>query len=343
MIIKSSFFTDLCIKEISGNITEEERKLLEEQLIASEKHRDEYAEIKRIWTLAAPKELDFSLNPEKEWRIIENNLSSIPLVSEKTGSVFSSFSDLIRTLKLRPAFLTASLIIIATISFLIFSNTERSEHILQTATTSKGERVSVTLPDGSIVKLNNESEISFYEPFKDDQRKVNLTGEAFFDVRKDEMPFLISTGNALTRVMGTKFNVWARDNETRVIVKEGSVSLVEKNMRSMEVLLHKSETSRVIDSSPPTEVERVNADRFIGWLDNKLTFNRTSLSEVLEEVSRTYDKNIIIVDNNITDLTLTGTFNIDNIESNLDKICLALDLSYKLNDTNYTVFINNKN
>ena len=93
--------------------------------------------------------------------------------------------------------------------------------------TTVGQRSVTRLPDGSIVHLNDDSNISYCGDFKEDVRRVKVRGEAYFQVVKGEKPFVVETERMQTEVLGTSFNVKNRDGETaEVTLVEGSVNVI---------------------------------------------------------------------------------------------------------------------
>lgn len=252
MRIKQSYFKNLCIKDLNGNITESEKKLLSSWLLKSEDNKNEYDELKKTWDSMAPQKLEHEIEINREWETLNNSINNKLGDSDNSLNMFGKLRNTFFAPKLKPAFGIGAAILVI-ISSLLFFNNYKHEKILKSISTANNQQLSLELSDGSTVILNSGSEIQFYEEFEDDKRVVNLTGEAFFSVMKDERPFLILTNNATTKVLGTKFNVWARDNETRVVVKEGTVSLSESNVTSKNVILQKGETSKVIEAFAPSE------------------------------------------------------------------------------------------
>jgi hypothetical protein len=94
----------------------------------------------------------------------------------------------------------------------LFGSSKETKFI--TSSTPRGQKSLITLPDGSRVFLNSESSISYPEFFSKDKREISLTGEAFFDVTRDEnRPCIIHSGNVVTKVLGTSFNIQAFDGK----------------------------------------------------------------------------------------------------------------------------------
>jgi transmembrane sensor len=162
----------------------------------------------------------------------------------------------------------------------------------------KGQKSSITLPDGTKVKLNSESYIEYRQGFKN-ERQVKLVGEAFFEVVRDTLhPFQVSSGGVMVRVLGTSFNVRAFpfDQSMSVAVVTGKV-LVEKKISQLEnqqdVLLPK-EMVQIDHKTGVFKKSAYDPDEWIRWKDDILVFNKASFSEIVERLERWYGVDFVI-------------------------------------------------
>ncbi len=324
------------LKILNNNITEKEKETLNNWLNISGQNKLLYEELKNIWFAAEPNNKVQNINLEEEWVSLKNNISNKIETNKPAKHSFSDYVASLFTPKFRPIWVISSILVVLFSSILLFNNSE-PEKVIKTISTKNSQRLEVHLADGSIVNLNNDSKIQFDEKFTGDKREIKLTGEAFFSVKKDGRPFIIYTNNAITKVVGTKFNVWSRGEETRVIVKQGKVSLAEKIDTTKKVYLTKGEISKIVEKNAPTNPSKVDADFMLGWLDGKLIFERTPLSEIAKDLERYYNVKVTLANNNISSLHLTGAFDNENIDSVLTKICLALNLNYTKNNNDYSI------
>src|SRR5699024_9334903 len=112
--------------------------------------------------------------------------------------------------------------------------------------TSNLEQRIITLPDGSVVRLNRNSRISFRENFAGSVRKIHLSGEAFFQVKHNaQKPFIIYSGNAVIKDIGTSFNVDEENGKVVVAVREGIVAVKKQEKTGKQVVLHKNQIAAV--------------------------------------------------------------------------------------------------
>ncbi len=159
--------------------------------------------------------------------------------------------------------------------------------------TPKGGTYHVTLPDGTRVWLNAESTLQYPVQFPDGKREVLLIGEAYFEVAKDnKRPFLVKTRSQEVEVLGTQFNVTAYANEpsTKTTLVEGKVKI--SNMKSGAVhMLNPGQQG--ISEGMNTQVKNVVTTQFTAWKDGYFNFEETPFPEVLEQLARWYNIEII--------------------------------------------------
>jgi ferric-dicitrate binding protein FerR (iron transport regulator) len=202
--------------------------------------------------------------------------------------------------------------------------------------TGNKETKEILLSDGSLVKLNNGSNIQYLEKFDSKIREVKLNGEAFFSVTKNSTPFVVITENAKISVLGTKFDVCVRGEKTQVVVKEGKVNLVQKE-NDAGVYLTKGQSSCVAKNANPDSPKEIDADYMLGWMNGKLVFNQTPLTEIVDELERFYDVTISIEGNNVTANTLTGSFKNRDVDSALTMICLTMNLNFEKHGNGFLI------
>ncbi len=317
-------YRELCIKEITGNINESEKKILDSWLNEADENRKEFKRIKNIWIKTTPDEI-FIPNTETEWLALNRRLEN--------NSPLRKYSSI--KMKFKPAFAGIIAILLLVVSVYIVNNKEHTAQIKTIATISK-EHKEAQLPDGSVVLLNSNSEIKFLDNFDETTREVNLKGEAFFSVTKDGRPFIVKTENAKTTVLGTKFNVRSYGKKTEVFVKEGKVNVKQNKLTDESVELSKGQFSSVIKDQPPA-LPKEMAPYVLSWIDGKLEFNQTKLTEIVDELERFYETKITIQNDDLKNYTLTGSFNHQEIDTLLSMICSALDIDFEKQNDGYII------
>jgi len=149
---------------------------------------------------------------------------------------------------------------------------------------------SLQLPDGTAITMNAGSKITYKKGFGTTHRNLTLKGEAFFEVKKEKVPFIITANEASVRVTGTSFNVKAYEDRSyiKVTVTEGTVRLYETGQQQKEAVLLAGETG-IYDKSIKTVSKLAASDlNDLSWKTRVMDFRNTPLSEVAEVLSDTY-------------------------------------------------------
>lgn len=160
-----------------------------------------------------------------------------------------------------------------------------------TISVPSGKTAKVMLDDGTQVNLNAGSHLTFPHHFRESgMREVKLYGEAFFEVKHDETrPFVVNTEEMNTKVLGTKFNVrYFKHESCRVSLTEGSVEV--KNSNS-DVYLKPDETAWLRNGK--LEVENTDNDITMSWLHGEFYFDGQTLGEIMTEIGRWYNLNVV--------------------------------------------------
>jgi ferric-dicitrate binding protein FerR (iron transport regulator) len=196
-------------------------------------------------------------------------------------------------------------------------------------TTKNRERVTVKLMDGSEVYLNANSRLEVPQQFSDTLRAVQLEGQAYFVVaRQPFRPFLVKSGKTMTQVLGTEFDVRTRENKVRVVVKTGKVKLFSEGS-SHSVELQKGEMSIASANGIIALPKKVDVQKYIGWREGKLIFDRTPLLSVMEELEQQFGLPFVLKDRELAKRRFTGTFTTDSLKEILSTLALALDVQIK--------------
>nr|WP_269214140.1 FecR family protein [Brucella pseudogrignonensis] len=181
-------------------------------------------------------------------------------------------------------------------------------------TTATGDQATVQLPDGSTMMLNTASAVAV--DFDGGRRNVTLLqGEAFFDVRHDQAhPFRVTGHFGIVEVRGTAFSVRADTDEDEVVLERGKVQVTCLcDSRGGGAELNPGEAVTVT----ATEVSAVrfsdNAAQ-LAWREGRIAFSDARLGDVLSELRRYYGRSILVADERVNRLVVTGNYRLDNVE-----------------------------
>ncbi|HVI44849.1 MAG TPA: FecR domain-containing protein [Chitinophaga sp.] len=170
------------------------------------------------------------------------------------------------------------------------SGTTSKETLYNTISTPKGVTYEITLPDGSSALLNAASSIRFPVAFAKDRRIVEISGEVYFDVKKDAAPFYVKTENTDVLVLSTRFNVnsYQDENSLRITLLEGAVKVI---LQESDVLLRPGQQLAAAAGSSRV-LNDVDLEEVMAWKNGNFVFNGQSLPEIMRQVGRWYDVDV---------------------------------------------------
>ncbi|MEM9389048.1 MAG: FecR domain-containing protein [Bacteroidota bacterium] len=215
-------------------------------------------------------------------------------------------------------------------SDLIFSESQVTD-VYQIVQTKRGEKRTVTLPDGSTIRMNYETEIKVPEKFEGDKRIVYLTGHAHFDVtRNPEKPFIIYTEDTKTQVLGTSFDINTKERgETEIIVTSGKVAFSEKDKEDNAVTLEVNDRA-LLRTDNRIQTSKVDAQLLTAWKENRLVFNNQSLREIIKVLEPWYDVQILVEDPELLDEDFKLSRKNPPLETLLKELSFAAEFNYSL-------------
>ncbi len=237
-------------------------------------------------------------------------------------------------------------LVISSLAFLYYKveNNTTSDHSQMTAevklinkTTPNGLKQTVYLSDGTEIKLNNASQLIYPEKFGNDIREVYLHGEAFFKVTKDSSrPFIITSGNIKTTVLGTSFNIKAykADKTVEVALVTGRVSLqrTTQGPDDSTVYLEPNEMLIYNKESESTEKKSFDPHKVLAWKRKVLLFEDASLEEVLASLERWYDVTFVNTYNGPIEHGFSATYENKSINAVMEGVSFAYGFKYEIKD-----------
>lgn len=217
---------------------------------------------------------------------------------------------------------------VASIFLYSYNRPSYSENVKQTISNPSGVRSQVELPDGSIVWLNSGTEISYNNPFSKNKREVELSGEAYFDVKSNpEIPFSVIAGQVSVQVLGTRFNVKCYQDEQNIEVslEEGRINLATQHGKEQQLteLVPGMRAVYNVQSKKTLFSQEENIDKYSAWQKGKLVFDDTPFPQVVTTLKRWYSVNIDIMNDEIRQYKLTTTFE----DQTINQVIKLLELS----------------
>lgn len=187
---------------------------------------------------------------------------------------------------------------------------------------------SITLDDGSVITLNSNSKLIYPRKFTATERRVELIGEAFFDIAKNpDKAFIIKAKDAEVKVLGTSFNINAVTNKVEVLVKTGKVQFSSINKPDNKLVLTPGEFATLRES----KIEKAVTldDNYLSWKTRQMIFRKTKLIEVAKVLNRTYQVQIHFKEADIKNLPLNSTFDHEPLDNILNYMCSPFNLVYE--------------
>ena len=206
-----------------------------------------------------------------------------------------------------------------------------------------GQRVNITLSDGTNVWLNARTKIVYPAVFDKSVRQVAVDGEAYFDVAKDKKrPFIVETGKCNMEVLGTKFNFrdYPEDHEVVVSLLEGKVELNNLLKKEKEAILAPDERAILNKTNGRMTVETVTASNASQWTDGYLFFDEELLPDIVKELERSYNVTIRIANDSLNTFRFYGNFvrREQSIQEVLDALASTEKIQYKIEERNITIY-----
>ncbi|WP_200979612.1 FecR family protein [Echinicola sp. 20G] len=232
--------------------------------------------------------------------------------------------------KIAAAFLVAALI---GLQFWFKEPATTSPVKMITISNKLGQVSSFTLPDSSKIWLSTGSTFTYPERFGE-TREVSLDGEAFFDVhRNPEKPFTITSGDVITSVLGTSFNINAYpDEKVQVAVFTGKVAVKDHQSRNETVHLVKNQMVTWKPNSGFEPTTEFDPEQIAKWRQGILTFRNANMEEVIHELSKWYDIEFKLAKKSAPTCQYTGEFKNTSLENALKIIQYALRINYTINE-----------
>lgn len=168
---------------------------------------------------------------------------------------------------------------------------------MHTLSTPRGKDFKLILEDGTEVWLNAESRLHYPNHFNHTERRVELEGEAFFHVAKDPTrPFIVKSGTAETRVLGTEFNFRSYPHEDRHVTLVSGSILVSDSKKENELQLKPGENVPIDENEQLLIPQKVDINEFIAWKDDLFCFRGEKLIDIMKAIGRWYNLEIAFTD-----------------------------------------------
>ena len=315
----------LIIKYLTKEASAKEEAELLDWLSQHESHQQSFRSLKDAYDLGQLENHLKTSDTVIEWKKLLSRIKQ----SEKPARTISPLYHVVRYV----AIFIVGLVCMKMVDIYIMKQRPSpvAKEFITKIETGKGERSKVTLPDSTTVWLNACSSITYNQDFGGQTRKVEMQGEAYFDVCKNiSKPFLVCANSLTYRVTGTSFNVYSFDNDNTasLVLVEGSVILEYANY-STEIkpgeLIEFNKTTRKIVR------QQSNTSLYTNWRFGELMFEKMTFEELAIRLERYFNVTFVFENEKIKRETFGGTFrHYDSLETILKVISTSTPIKYKI-------------
>jgi len=327
---------NLITKYFQNACSDAEKQVLFDWIDASTDNKIYYRQLRQVWDA--------------------NLISGSPIDAVQTGSAYLRLKDKLAASGwgkppggfrhyVNQALKIAAVVVISFASaWLYFKYREQAREVAwQTIEVPVGQRVLISLADGSKIWLNSMTHFSYPESFSKNKRVVKLDGEAYFEVARNvNLPFEVKTQHMDVQVKGTKFNVYAYSSRpnTETTLVDGKVLLSFTSNRSSEFELTPRQKAIYNPGTvAPEVISQVNTDIETSWTKGIYNFSDITFDKLIERLEHYFDVKIVVKRNDILTYHCTGKFLYDEtIEDILDVVKTSKPFTYKIENRVITIY-----
>ena len=310
---------------INSELSTERVKVVDAWISVSEENKNHYLELKKTWELVGTLEpKPVLVNVDQAWQNVFQKIEPQEKVIQLTKHNSNTTVKYI---------LAVAAMLVVIFSVFQFSSNTSVENINLLA---DNEMLSETLSDGSEITLNENSMLSYSKGFTDDERRVNLKGEAFFDIERNvEKPFIIELPyDQYVKVLGTSFNIKAVDNDslTTVYVSTGTV---EFGNGQAKIILVAGETGVINNKTSAVYkvTDKYSEIKQRYWQNQMLNFEGDNLKDVVNLMNDIFEAQIVIECESTQNLAISSRFKHKSLEYVLKVIAETNELTIKIDKT----------
>jgi len=321
-------FSQLASKVLAGEASDEEKKSLQHILCEDSELTLKYNQLKEYWN--ADVKLTISSDHDNFKKNLFSHISNEPKVQH------SKFRKLY--LQLTAAAAILFFITTCTLAYLLTV----SPHQLYTYSTQSSP-ADYVLTDGTHIKLNTNSSITYQSDYGKKKREVSLVGEAFFKVTKDKTkPFIVNTLGTKTEVLGTSFNVKSV-SETGMVVTTLATGSVKFTAKDCNVLLHPGEEIEYNTNSHVYQSYSTDLQKNTSWITGRINYTGVRFGDLLERLKYIYNINIVLSDkilaNRVVSASIIANEPIEDVLAAFEK---DLEFTFKKDSSKITIISNKK-
>lgn len=296
-------------KKFAGEILEEENKALTEWIEASTTNKQVYLQLEELWNHKQDQTNNSQAIAAYDKLINRIKFAEGIQTESRVQRIYSQVNQFVRY--------AAILIFMLAFGYLAYYyfTEERSKDEFCMISVPKANKSEITLPDGSKIWLNNSSKLIYPKKFNNRERKVELVGEAYFEIKKNyKVPFIVRTSDVSIKVLGTKFNVssYPNDKYIETTLISGKVTVNSNENPEVENVLNPGESLTYDKVANKMTIARVDTRFYTYWMKGEFSFKDERFETLAKRIERIYNVEISFEDPKLKEKTYTGNFKIDD-------------------------------
>jgi len=299
----------LMLKKLLGTITPEEDVAFAEWMKSDPRNRKTYEDYKKLWQIRQREAPEFS--PHGEWQKLEKKIDDRGQPRRSIGFTLSQ---------------AAAIFLLCVASWLIYEGLRDRTKVF----TSNDRIMAVGLADSSVVYLRPHSSLTVSGRYGNNNRTVELEGEAFFDVKSNpSKPFIVNGAASRVEVLGTSFLVSARPNHpiNEVQVLRGRVRFSPLNDQEREVILTAGKKGLVDTKANALTMSDVDTTNMLSWRTKQLIFMKAPIREVVKSVEDYFGIDITVRNQALLDCRFTSSFNDPSLDEVMEAVSGTLGVN----------------
>lgn len=291
--------------------------------------------------MSFPQDTDLKALEDKGWKKLSSRYPSLAQPTPVHALKLTSYLSIWQLVA------CVALVAGATLGFYLNAGWENSSKnqmvVYKEVKTLKGQKLTVTLPDGTIAWLNAESRLRFPLRFSGKLRMLEFSGEAYFNVAKDpSKPFVIHTEKTKVQVLGTRFNLRCLPDETAtsVVVEEGRVKFTADAGEQQLILTANKRGiyETAVPSAPVMSTEEVYASKYLAWKNNELFLDNLTVEDAVLVLERWYNVKIKIDRAELRQERYTGSFKNPSLKKVLESMGFAVKFRYRQQGQTFALY-----
>lgn len=326
----------LILKYLKGELSEKEADELRSRLKEDPQNRKIFENMVGAWDLTSEEISDFK-------KVVLSRLmaSARPDLRSNEKGIRNSSNKTIKVAAVIALLLCLSIVLWFNIPFPDQRQLVIQEVVHIEKEAQPGQKLIFELPDGSIVKLNSGSKLRYPEHFTRERREIRLTGEAFFEVSRDEFrPFVITAENLNVEVLGTSFVLrsYPNDLQNAVMVKSGKVSVTGRQNKE-KVILYQNEMAVYATTDDKLTKDTIDDELEVyGWMNQQLVFREIPFDRILKEISRWYGVDFSMYKEIDTVKPFTATYKNPSLKEVMESLSHAYKFKYEIKGKNVIIY-----